>query len=280
MFPTSYPQLTLDSRGTTAFCLNKVEARYLHDHDIPNYFRHGITVRGGDTVFDVGANIGLFALSVYRQCGGDVRLFAFEPIPSIFKVLRLNASRLNPDRFKTFSIGLSREQKSLNFSYFPRLPSWSSAYVDGANLKIARTRFKLSLLADLEAGQLLPWLRLLPLPIRMVVLDAVVKWLSKIKHFDCKVRTLSEIIREQRIDRIDLLKVDVEGSELDVLMGIDKHDWQKIRQVVLEVEHFSERSQEVVALLVKQGFSRVKSEQFNDAQRATDLGMVYAFASR
>ncbi|MDD5323044.1 MAG: FkbM family methyltransferase [Methylococcales bacterium] len=279
MFLTSYPQLTLDSLGTTASCLNKVEARYLYDHDIPNYFRHGVTVSAGDTVFDVGANIGLFALSAYRQCDGDVRVFAFEPIPPIFKVLRLNAERYDPDKLKTFSIGLSREQKTLRFSYFPRLPSWSSAYVDRSNLQLARTRFKLSLLADIEAGRLLPWLQRAPLSIRLFVLDAVVKWLSKIRNFNCDVRTLSNIIREQRIDRIDLLKVDVEGGELDVLMGIDDHDWQKIRQVVLEVEHFSERSQGVVALLAKQGFSRIKSEQLGDAQRATDIGMIYAIAS-
>ncbi len=34
---------------------------------------------------------------------------------------------------------------------------------------------------------------------------------------------------------MDLLKVDVEGAELDVLRGVDPQDWARIRQVVVEV---------------------------------------------
>ena len=43
--------------------------------------------------------------------------------------------------------------------------------------------------------------------------------------------TVSDLIRNHGLARIDLLKIDVEGAELDVLRGIAHKDWQLIRQV-------------------------------------------------
>jgi len=48
-----------------------------------------------------------------------------------------------------------------------------------------------------------------------------------------QIRTVSQVIREESIANIQLLKIDVEGDELDVLMGIEKHDWNKIQQVLI-----------------------------------------------
>ena len=41
---------------------------------------------------------------------------------------------------------------------------------------------------------------------------------------------------QENIECIDLLKINVEKSELDVLLGIEESDWQKIKQIVLEVD--------------------------------------------
>ena len=49
------------------------------------------------------------------------------------------------------------------------------------------------------------------------------------------MRSMSDVLRETGIDNISLLKVDVEGSEMDVLAGIAKDDWAKIRQIVMEI---------------------------------------------
>ena len=43
--------------------------------------------------------------------------------------------------------------------------------------------------------------------------------------------TVSALISEHSLERVDLLKIDVEGAELDVLRGIDQKDWPTIRQV-------------------------------------------------
>jgi FkbM family methyltransferase len=41
----------------------------------------------------------------------------------------------------------------------------------------------------------------------------------------CELRTLSDALRSESIERVDLLKIDVEKAELDVLAGIDDADW-------------------------------------------------------
>ena len=47
----------------------------------------------GDTVWDVGANIGYFTLEFARSVGFEGKVLSFEPHPEIFKVLQRNVSR-------------------------------------------------------------------------------------------------------------------------------------------------------------------------------------------
>ncbi len=90
----------------------------------------------------------------------------------------------------------------------------------------------------------------------------------------CPVYTLSEIIRTHQIERIDLLKVDVEKSELAVLAGIEEDDWSKIRQIVVETSKDGDRLTQVTALLERHGYM-VAVERDTMLQEA-DLYNVYA----
>jgi FkbM family methyltransferase len=51
-------------------------------------------LRGGETVLDIGANIGYFTLLMARRVGPSGRVIAFEPVPSVYGVLNENL-RLN-----------------------------------------------------------------------------------------------------------------------------------------------------------------------------------------
>src|SRR4029078_2779716 len=75
--------------GMTVAHENKNETDYLYDEIFQKqtYFRHGIGLREGACVFDVGANIGLFTLFV-TQHWKDVTVYAFEPIPHIYANLQ------------------------------------------------------------------------------------------------------------------------------------------------------------------------------------------------
>ena len=76
----------------------------------------------------------------------------------------------------------------------------------------------------------------------------------------CQLKTLSDVIREQHIDRIDLLKIDVEKSELDVLAGIEDGDWPRIRQIVIEAHDVNGNLSYLTALLQRQGYSVVTEQ--------------------
>ena len=74
----------------------------------------------------------------------------------------------------------------------------------------------------------------------------------------CEVRTLSDVIDDQGLQCVDLLKVDVEGSELRVLEGVAEQHWPLVKQVVVEVLDVADRLAVMVALLASVGF-RVKT---------------------
>jgi hypothetical protein len=84
---------------------------------------------------------------------------------------------------------------------------------------------------------------------------------------------LSSIIAEEGIERIDLLKINVEKSELDVLMGIGADDWAKIRQLVIEIDQTGNLAP-ITALLDQHGFDFLVEQ--DPLLRNTELCYVYA----
>jgi len=94
-----------------------------------------------------------------------------------------------------------------------------------------------------------------------------------------RLRRLSDFLREAGLERVDLLKVDVQRAELDVLRGIDDGDWPKIRQVVMEVHDpggpgSDGRLREVVGLLEERGFETLVDQ--DELLAGTDRHMLYA----
>src|SRR5262249_4228464 len=105
-------------------------------------------------------------------------------------------------------------------------------------------------------------------------LDELVDNRLQSQSFVCPLRTLSQVIRETGVLRIDLLKVDVEKAELDVLLGLDEEDWPKVQQIVPEVHDLDGRLRRLVDLLEGHGFV-VACEQ-DDALTGLHLYNLYA----
>jgi len=75
------------------------------------------------------------------------------------------------------------------------------------------------------------------------------------------MRTVSQMLREHDLHRIDLLKIDVERAELEVLQGIEEADWGKIRQIVVEVHDIGGRLEAIRTLLQERGLSALQVAQ-------------------
>jgi len=226
------------------------------------YLKHGITLRDGDCIFDVGANIGLFALFMARRFR-DATIYAFEPIPPLFETLSLNAALYCPEA-RLFQCGLSSRPRSEVFTYYPFDTIISGRFADAdREREIVRT-FVLNQIQEGGGGRT-------PSDAQM---EEMLSERLKTESFTCRLRTLSEFIREHGVERIDLLKVDVEKSELDVLEGIEDEDWPKIRQVFVEVHDIGGRLERIRGMLEGQGY-RLDVRQ-EAALKDTELFNVYA----
>ena len=63
----------------------------IYEQETTTFFRNYL--KKGDTVYDIGANIGYFSLEFARLVGRNGKVLAFEPHPEIFKTLDRNISR-------------------------------------------------------------------------------------------------------------------------------------------------------------------------------------------
>ena len=65
--------------------------------------------------------------------------------------------------------------------------------------------------------------------------------------------TISTVINQNNIPKINLLKIDAEGSELLILLGINDEDWVSIKQIVMEI-HSKTDLRTITSMLEKRGF--------------------------
>ena len=242
--------------------LNRNETEYFYREifQLQAYLKHGITLTDGACVFDVGANIGLFSLFASLTCA-QPRVYAFEPNPALREIAAANAALYGVDA-RVFGCGLSRAVGEAEFTFFPGFSLLSGFYADPETEKGVVRRYirNQQISVGFRSGASRKWRS---------------SWMtgSKLQKFTAALRPLSDIMAEQQIERIDLLKINVEKSELDVLEGIDESDWEKIWQVVLEVD-VAEHLDAILALLRRHGFDPVVEQ--DDLLIGTPLCYVYA----
>jgi FkbM family methyltransferase len=214
-------------------------------------------------VFDVGANIGLFSLLVHTL-DENAMIYAFEPSPPTFEILKHNLSD-HRVRAKLFEIGLSDVEKTTDFTFYPFSSGMSSVYGDRAEERaVLQGIIQNQVHGDRSGG----------MEQVAAYSEDLIEQRLRSQKLTCRLRTISSVIREEGIERIDLLKIDVQKSELDVLMGIESRDWGKIHAIVIEVHDLDGRLHIVEQLLRKHAFE-VEIQQ-DDLYRGTAIYLVHA----
>ncbi|MFP5265362.1 MAG: amino acid adenylation domain-containing protein, partial [Blastocatellia bacterium] len=89
-----------------------------------------------------------------------------------------------------------------------------------------------------------------------------------------QTKTISDVIREESIERVDLLRVKANRAGLGTLEGMSDSDWAKIRQVVVHLQGAGAQLERITALMKGRGY-RVAVEQDKVAER-TDTYLIYA----
>ncbi len=244
---------------------NKWETDFLYSEIFKDqtYWSHGIKLDKGACVFDVGANIGLFTLFIGQQCP-QATIYAFEPIPPLYHLLESNA-RLYGLNVKLFDCGLSSRIGSEKFTYYPHCSILSGGFADVRQ----EQEVMMSYLRNTQSGAASEPGELL----REVLTERLIQ-----EEFVCRLQTISAVIREHQLERIDLLKIDVEKSELEVLAGINEEDWSKIKQVIVEVHDLDGRLEQIKTLLVRHGFDLTVAQ--DSSFKDTGLYNIYAVDKR
>jgi len=268
-------QLTLPN-GDTLYYIDKLTALYVYNEIYVDkvYLYGGLTVKEGDVIFDIGANIGVFSRFITTQAP-DLKVFAFEPIRPIFEVLQANLEEVNAE-IKNYNIGLGKKEEDLEITYYPKLTGDSAIISFDWDYKVNRyvEKYKETIAKDI------PLARIVPRFLRRRVVEAGLKRMYKGEKLPCHIRRLSDIIKENNIDRIDLMKIDAENYEWQVLVGIDNEDWDKIKQIAMEVHTHIKGGRnlmmEITDLLESKGFSTYEGEE----SRETLMGVYMLYGKR
>jgi 31-O-methyltransferase len=244
-------------------CLNASEARAtLHEIcDDQLYLQAGVSISAGDVVVDIGANIGVFTLYAAKQ---GAQVYAYEPIPPTYAVLQQNVEAHDLGRLvRTRNIGLSdRAEEKIMFHYanlsvcdawtaqdklFEHLSdNWENALeiIEAADPDESAAIRRLGSRSEQQAA------------VQKTIEDLT----APVVQIKCKFDTLSSVIAQETIEFVDLLKLDAELADWEILNGVTAKDWQRIRQLAMEV-HAADDVSPISQFLKDRGFEHVASKQ-------------------
>jgi amino acid adenylation domain-containing protein/FkbM family methyltransferase len=247
--------------GLTIVHINKAQTKFLYQEifEEKSYFKHDIALPPDACIFDVGANIGLFSLFVAQKFP-RAKIYAFEPIPTTFQALKANAAIYELDA-TLFECGVADRETSATFTFYPHFTIGSSR---STNLRTTEeiVREYLRSVQGVEVTDL-----------DESLIDELLTECLTEEAVTCQLQPLSKVIRDYDVEKIDLLKIDAEGSEFEVLEGLEDDHWPRIMQLVMEV-HGQDQLDLIVPLLEKYSY-QVEVEE-GVALQETILYNLYA----
>lgn len=252
--------------GKSILGLNRSETDYLREEifeDRSYIFERASKLPSEPVIFDVGANIGvfsLFALEEWPNC----RVFAFEPIPDIFRVLEMNLVSCPGVTLFNFALGGTAETREI--VYYPNYTMMSGFDADVDVDRATVVQYVRNTTAEIPDPE-----------VRAAVLenlDAALIGRFKQERIPVQVERISDVMARNALDRIDLLKVDVEGSELQVLQGVGDEVWPVIGSAVVEIADRAGELGSIEKLFRSKGM-RTEVRQIQE-YRETDLYIVFA----
>jgi FkbM family methyltransferase len=186
-------------------------------------------VKPNDVFYDIGANVGAYSF-VARSCAkGKIKVFSFEPGLTTFPVLVSNIVLNNSvDTIVPINIPLSSSTVSTIFAY-TQLESGAASHI-GVLQQIDKAQ-------NVHFGQLVI------------------------------VYTLDDFVRMAQIPLPNLIKIDVDGHELEILKGSSKTlRSTDLRSVQVEIdEQNAEMEMSICELLRTAGFSILKKNRHSNS---------------
>lgn len=173
----------------------------------------------GDVFYDIGANVGAYALVAFRFLKRETKVYAFEPgfvtFPQLCRNIHLNDAA---DAIIPFPVALSGKTSITSFHY-ENLLSGGALHALGSPINYRGREFQLEFTLSTLAYR------------------------------------LDDFVREFDLPIPNHIKIDVDGTEYEILEGSERTLRQpELRSILLEVNEERECMKEIVDLLDKNGF--------------------------
>jgi amino acid adenylation domain-containing protein/FkbM family methyltransferase len=231
--------------GSPVVFVNRKEADAAYEQIFVEqaYLRHGISIKDGDCIVDVGADIGIFAVFAGRLAN-NLRMFCLEADPKKFECLTLNTGAW-AQGVQCLPFGTGYEARSAEAEYFralsqsPEHEPNATVEGDAVNARSSsreRESWGYEQFAQ-EAGD-------------RVATD------SPSEAVPAPPQTLSDILADSEIAWVHLLRIRATGSELEILSEFGPSEWSKIGQLVIAAEQWQDL-ESVAALLERRGYGVV-----------------------
>ena len=180
-------------------------------------------------VFDIGANEGFYTLWMKRN-NPKLKIVALEPVPSTFKLIEKNVRSNKLKDVILVNKALTSKKGKIKFEIVPEVSAICATDIN---------------------FQKRPWL------------DT-----GRIKKIRVNSTSLNDLCKEFRIDHIDILKMDVEGSEMEILKS-SKKMLKNISKIIIEF-HSKKLKRDCINLLKKSGFKFV----YEDKKKCGDIYFI------
>ncbi len=140
----------------------------------------GFSGKGNNVILDIGANEGFYLLKM-KQDNPEAKIIAVEPNPASFEVLQKNIEYNGIKNAVLENRAITRRKGIFSFQVVKEVGAICALNI------------------DIEHR---PWLKK-----------------SRIRKIRVSGITLEDLCRSQKLDSIDLMKIDAEGAEMDILTG-------------------------------------------------------------
>lgn len=141
-------------------------------------------IKKGNIVFDIGANIGQYACRFNKWVNPTGKVFSFEPVLSNFYYLSLMKKILRLETVQIFNLAIGAETKTSTIN-IPVIKNSNIQVGTRASLMYSENEFENAVMIS-----------------------------QKIQ-----LKSIDDLIRELKIEKLDFIKCDTEGAELEVLKG-------------------------------------------------------------
>ncbi len=183
-----------------------------HKTNDPYYIKN-INFQDGDTVIDIGGNLGIFSIYLAKQFPG-LRIICLEPVPATFENLKKNIKINNITNIIAENLAVTADGRDVEMFLLQELPG--SAFVDDyIQYPSIKERFDLS---------------------------------ENINKITIKSTTLHHIFEKYNIKSCKLLKIDCEGSEREILES-STEELQKTDYIIGELHYGKKENNELIKFL-------------------------------